>query len=92
MRSHVRDTGGLSSSPGSRHGHRRGHSIRRTTSDEAPANLAGRVELSSRKSTSASDGITWTVACRNLRFKQDQNSVGAVCRPPSYDTAIGFTQ
>jgi len=92
VRTHVSDSGSLSSSPGGCHCRRRAHCVRGSTSNEAPTNFTGGITFTLSKCPSASDGIAWSMVCRSLGLEQDQDSLSAVRRPHCDEAAVSFAQ
>ncbi len=92
VRAHVSDAGGLCRSTGGRHGCGRAHGLRGPTSDETAADLTRRIEFAPGKRTSASDGVTWSLVGRSLRFEQDEDTLSTVGCPGCHEAAISFAQ
>ncbi len=92
VRAHVRNACGLAGR--SRGGHRCGsaHLTSGATADEPSADLLCDAQLATGKGAGPGDGITGTGIPRSFRFEQSQHVLGAVRRPPSDDSPVGFTQ
>jgi hypothetical protein len=92
VRPHMRDTGCLAGRPGCRFASGGGGGLGSTARDEAPTNLACRVQLSASESSGALDSIPCSLVVWRLLLEQGQNSFSAIRGPSGEDSAVVLAQ
>lgn len=90
--SHVRDTRRLGSGPGRGDRSRAGYSTGCAAGDEALADLACGVQLTTAERPGTGDRVRRMPIRWRLGFEQGQRALGAVCSPQGNRAAVGLAE
>ena len=86
----MRNCRGLPCGSGGSGRRRSAHLTCRGTTGEPPADLFCEVQLATAEGPGPRDGIAWAAIALCVRLEQSEHSLGAVSRPHSNDSSLGF--